>query len=119
MRRYLLAGAVALALSGPALAAESTQYAQRVLVLNPDGSVASPGVDPNNAAFSTPTPFTVGGAAVPVGRSTAAVCTAAGTVTYTMPGGSFNWPVVVGGQIMPFAVTGASAGPACTYTNLN
>ncbi len=75
--------------------------------------------DPNNAAFSTPTPFTVGGAAIPVGRSTAAVCTAAGTVVYTMPGGTLSWPLVVGGQILPFAVTGASSGPACTYTNLN
>ncbi len=88
-------------------------------VVSPAPGQTFPTNDPNNAAFSTPTPFTVGGPAVAVGRSTAAVCTAAGTVTYTMPGGTLSWPLVIGGQILPFAVTGASSGPACTYTNLN
>jgi hypothetical protein len=107
----LTAGPVMAAASGVTLTDSNNQYT---------GTAANPfttSVQP----FTTVTPFTVGGAAVLAGRSTAANCSVAGNVTYTMAGGgSYTVPVVVGWTNFPFGVTGASASTAtCTYVNLN
>jgi hypothetical protein len=119
LRSTLGALALGMLTAGPVLAA-----AQAVTLYdvgnNPLGSITSP-LAANMMAFSTVIPFTVGGAAVTAGRATAANCTVAGNVTYTMAGGgSYTVPVVVGWTSLPLAVTGASASTAtCTYANLN
>jgi len=86
------------------------------MCLNASGQAQS-----NCGTYGVPTPFTVGGAAVAVGRAVGVYATAAGTVTFIMAGGtSYTVPVAVGYQIFPFAVTGASAATVtATYANLN
>ena len=114
-------GAIALSLltAGPVMAAASG-----VTLTDPFNQYTGTTTNPLATSvlpFSTVTPFTVGGAAVTAGRSTAANCSVAGNVTYTMSGGgSYIVPVVVGWTNFPFSVTGASASTAtCTYANLN
>ncbi len=124
--RRLAAGVLLLGLGvGPALADGAGQavtlYDERGKAVG-FGSNPFAAADPNNAAFWDPrTPFTVGGSrcrgrVAPPPRSARRPEPSS---TPSPTAGRCRWPLVVGGQILPFAVTGASSGPACTYTNLN
>ena len=65
-----------------------------------------PTADANGAAFQGEVAMTVGGPAVAAGRSLKVVCTAAGGVSVTYVDGTTGvWPVVVGTQTLPIAVT--------------
>ncbi len=89
-------------------------------------SLASPlpSSKPNNAAFGTVVSVpTVGGSTVAAGRSIGIVVTAAGNVSMQLSGGgTLVWPVNVGGNILPFAVTAINTSgttATATYANLN
>lgn len=87
-----------------------------------DPTSISPVTDGANLAYAAPTQLTVGGAAIPAGRSVDAECTAAGTATLNLlSGGTIVWNVVVGSQDKPWSVTGVASvagGAACTFYSL-
>jgi hypothetical protein len=76
--------------------------------------------DVNSAAFGGEVALTVGTAVPTPGRSLKVVCTAAGNITVTYPDGSTGtWPVVVGTQTLPLAVTEVNSETAtATFFNL-